>query len=263
MEKNRVIIVLIACILAFSIGYFLYGSLEGNKADDFKEKTIAEMLASKTYLFNTSITIKTDGTIQGFTVNTKDVISGNGAVDVPNKRMLLDVTIRSGGNNQALSKTQNSQVYFIGDKVYFTSNETIVEQQINDSELIWRERTQLKQLAEIFSKSEFKVTGEESIHGIQTSILTLYPEKTDLVKYIAEQSSVGGAPLEISESQLADLSEMVKDYSLTLWVGKQDYLPRRFIMKMSLASGEISRESEIVMDVWAYGSPIEINLPKV
>jgi outer membrane lipoprotein-sorting protein len=259
MEKNKTFGVFLLCVLAFLLGYFIFG-WSGTSAEKIKDKTLSRISDVKTYSFSTYITINTVGELQGFPVDMTDAISGEGAVDVPGKRMLFDVTINST-SDKTLVSGKNMKVYFIDDKVYFQSNGTTVDEKISDADVIWKKRTQLKQQAEILSKSEVKLLKEEKTGDSETYVLGLYPKKEELVGYIAEQASVGGTPLSVSDAQIANLSGMVKEFSIILWVGKDDFLPRKFRMSMNLSSGKLVRESETLMAMWGYDKPVAIDLP--
>jgi len=261
MEKQKVAGIFIICVVAFLAGYW---SLKGGgaSAEGVKEKTLASVEGVSTYLFSTDIVINTSGVVQGVPLDKLDAISGQGAVDVANKRMKFAVVVNTSVAGEVVVGNPEMTVYLIGDTVYFQSEGKTFQDSVPDAQLIWRDRTQVKQQAEILAKSEVTLLPEETVRGEQTYVLKLSPPKKDLVAYIAEQASVGGAPLEVSERQLTNLTGMVEDYSIFMWVGKRDYLPRKFTLQMTLKSGDLARNTLIRMEAWDYGKPVSIAAPE-
>lgn len=232
------------------------------KSDEIKEKTLSAVNSAQTYSFDTTILVKTSGVVQEIPVAITESIHGSGAVDNVNKKMFFDVSMNSTSPQSVGSSSQEMKVYLIGDVAYFTSQGSTVTEKVSDSEIIWSDRTHIKQQAKILSESKARVLSQEEVGGVPAYVLQLTPDKEELVRYIAEQSSVAGAPLAVSDSQVANLSGMVEDFSIVLWVGKEDYLPRKFKLYMSLKSGQLSRDTTIVMYMWDYGKPVEIALPE-
>lgn len=258
MEKKGLIVLVLVLVVVFSLGFTVFQE-EDTSGETIKAKTISAINGVDTYKFSTEIEVGIQGEIQGIQVNKKDMITGSGAVDVPAKKMLFDVKVESTPSIEGAG--QEMKVYFVGDKVFFQSGESVVVEDIPDADIIWSQRTQLKQQNQILAKSPVRLVGEETINGKDTYVLELSPERKDLVRYIAEQASVGGAPLQVSESRVSDLTGMVDDASISIWVGKSDFLPAKFRLYMRLSSEDIERVTEIVMFTWGYGEPVDITLP--
>ena len=260
MEKKGVIVLLFVLVVVFSLGFTLFqgGDTSG---ETIKAKTISAINGVDTYRFSTEIEVGIQGEIQGVQVNKKDKITGSGAVDVPAKKMLFDVKVESTPAIDGAG--QKMKAFFVGNKVFFQSGESVVVEDIPDADIIWSQRTQLKQQSQILAKSAVKLIGEENINGKDTYVLELSPERKDLVRYIAEQASVSGAPLQVSESRVSDLTGMVDDASISIWIGKEDYLPAKFSLYMRLSSEDIERVTEIVMFTWDYGEPVDTTSPEI
>jgi hypothetical protein len=261
MEKQKLVGIILVCVVAFLAGYWYMGG-RSLSAEKIKEKTLAGVDDVETYKFSTDITVNTTGELQGVPVDKLDVIAGRGSVDVKGRHMLFDVSVNSSLAGDLILRDQKMTVYLINNLVYFKSDGGTIKDIIPDSDLIWRDRTQVKQQARILAKSSVELVSEDAVRGEKTYVLRLTPPKKELVAYIAEQASVGGAPLTVSESQLTNLTGMVEDYSILLWVGKKDFLPRKFSLRMLLSSEELSRDTEVVMDTWDYGKPVEIKAPQ-
>ncbi|MFH1789169.1 MAG: hypothetical protein ABH834_07295 [Candidatus Altiarchaeota archaeon] len=260
MEKRGYIVFLVVLLFVFSLGFFMFHGADAS-AEEIKAGVLAAVDGVDTYRFSTDVKVGVDGQVEGVSVSKLDVIEGSGAVDVSGRRMLFDVNVKStpsvGGVGQSM------KVYFVGDRVFFQSGDSIVVESISDSDVIWGERTQLKQQAQILSRSSVRLVGEESVDGVDAYVLELSPGREDLVRYIAGQASVGGAPLEVSDSRVSDLTGMVDETSISMWVGKADFLPVKFRLYMRLSSGDIVRVTDIVMYTWGYGENVDIVSPSI
>lgn len=249
--------------LVFSSGCLNLGDDENEDNADVGAEIISAINEVETYKFISQITISTKGAVGDVPVELKDVISGTGAVDSPRKHMFFDVKV-SSESSQAVAPTENTmKVYFIDDTAVFVTDNGSVQEKIPDSRLIWEGRTQLKQQAEILSVSNVTVEGTEKLKGTSTRVLSLNPPIKDLVTYLSQQASIGGAPLQISDERIDDLTGMVDDVYIRMWVGETDNLPRKFAMQMTLSSDDLTRETTVIMEMWDYGVPLDVDFPNI
>jgi len=246
-ERRGVNKFLLAAVIVVIASLALF-SQEKSGAASVRDGMLAAVDEVESYRVNTSIKVTTAGVADGAPFAVTQVITGSGATDVAGKRMSMDMTLSQEGASESTS------LYVIDNKLYTQQAGVWLSQVVPESFGVWEKRYQIKQHARVLAGSEVSIIQETG----DVIVLDAVPDAELMAEFIAEQIN----PLGAAGQDIEALKDLIKGVSVRVWVGKADLLPRRFEMKTVVEVRGVSRETDIVMDVWDYNTDLSITLPE-
>jgi len=256
VKQKEAIILLAAVVLLGAV----YVNMKGDSTSANMVNLISAAVEStSSYRVETNVVVETEGTSMGIPIVEQEVMHGVGETDIGNRRMHMEVELNTS-RMQAPPVRQKMDIYLIDDlmKVYIDGNHTVRKV---PGEEIWRNRAQIQQQVSVMEGAVVSVVGEEEVSGVSCYVLDVEPDKRRMMDFLIEQSGVRLDFKRLDDKQVKEMVDLIEDVSITQWVGKQDYLPRRFKLALSLDTGEIVRRNSIDMRMWDYGKEFEIELP--
>lgn len=220
--------------------------------DSVRDRMVDAVDGVNSYRFTNEIAITTEGTLEGNLVNYVQNIKGDGAIDIASRRMSMNIEIFN------LNKTEKMDVYFIGNTAYVSTKEGVSRQEVPLDDA-WETKTQIKQQSGLLKEAEVEVLREDVMDGREVYVLRAKPEIEKLIRYMAQQSV--SMPV-ISDDELDKRIKMVKSIEILQWVDKKTFLPVRFEINVVMDTGDLRRETDIVMTIGNYNEQFTIELPE-
>ncbi|MFH0859982.1 MAG: hypothetical protein V1921_02165 [Candidatus Altiarchaeota archaeon] len=226
-------------------------------AEKLRNAMVSAVDSARTYKIEQEISVFMSGEVEGSSVQTSQSVVGQGATDLANRRMYMDVTLNT--NTQSERDVQNISVYFIGDTTYVYSEGGVDKRVLDNSDIIWSKRTQIRQQADLMKNSKIELLPEDE--GMY--VIKVKPDAKKLVKYITDQSITGIDSPSLDDANVDALAGMMKRIEIFQWIGKNDNLPRKFTMNILLSGGGLERETNVTLRMYDYNIPVTIELPEL
>jgi len=114
----------------------------------------------------------------------------------------------------------------------------------------WESGSGLARQREILETGEASVTGNATVDGVETTVLTLEPEPKELKKLLSQQGTSGN---------LGDVS--IDDVTYKLYISKETDRPRKVEMDMDMKVQGQSATANATITFSNYGEPVNVEIP--
>jgi len=195
--------------------------------------------------------------------------TGNGAVDLVNRKLMMEMT--SAGNSGGIETESTLSYYFVDYVMYmkmdFMGTEQWIKMDFSEMDIpwntYWKNYDQMEMLTAVLEISDVERLDDEVVNGVDCYGLKIVPDVDRLVEILMSQlGSVTGMP------QGMQLSDTVKDFTLTFWISKDT----NFIMKayeyisVDTSSFQYSASMDMNVEVTImfteYNDAVNIELPE-
>lgn len=217
----------------------------GLTAEQIRDKSVEAMDNVHSYAFDMGIKMSVE---EGQGVTAMDM-TGNGRVDIKNKRMYSKIDVGM------LGMTMSTETYLIDNMQYimlptmgWVKNETEAD--------IWETQDFVKSQRDLMKDIEVKLCGSENVNGVDCYILEMKPDKDEILQLLGQQMG------DISGISSTEMSEMIKSIELKEWIAKDTFLVRRTVTDMQMETEGKTLNIEVTLNVYDYNKAMNIELPE-
>jgi len=229
--------------------------------DDLQTRLIAANADIDTYTM--TVTTDADMTMNmlGQDMEIQTTANMDGAIDRPNKKLSMVGTTSTGGSG--MNMEIESAVYIIGNEMYMKTFNTWLKMSYDID--LWNQQDQIQQTIDLIKSGSVVMNGEETIEGKTFYKVTVTPDMAKVAEMMLKQQQQNDL---LGED--FNLADMVKEFTQTIWVNKQNYIVERSSthMVMEITTGEGEETSTIFMDMTVdtvidnINKPVSIVLPE-
>ncbi|XVH33312.1 hypothetical protein ACNS7O_14995 (plasmid) [Haloferacaceae archaeon DSL9] len=167
--------------------------------------------------------------------------NGSGSIDVANERAMETQTITT--DFDGIQSEQELSTYVVNDTIYmsglFGPESEWVQMNLSDDEMTgemdFELFDQLAQYQALASVSDVEVTGEETVDGTETTVVTFAPNWEEYVAMVEEDLATNGdatglaaEDAEMNEDELEEFSDAF-DVTITMWIDEETGLPVKVV----------------------------------
>ncbi|MFC2154003.1 DUF6612 family protein [Candidatus Altiarchaeota archaeon] len=228
--------------------------------EEIRDRTLEAVMNVSSYSFDMSMQMDVRGVRNGSEANSTLGIFGSGEVDVANQKSRLSLEMTNPQIPGGTPEGVNTTIFFIKDKVYMKLFKTWIYQKLENAEDVWEQQNQVRSQSRLLRDAELVVLPDEILGGEDTYVLKVTPDKIKVLRYMAEQSKTPELS-SLTEDELANMSQNLKEFSVTQWIRKTDYLPLRFNTILVLASENSTVTMHMDMNVSDYDQLFIIEPP--
>jgi len=231
-------------------------SSDSVSAAEIKISTLNSSLDINSYSFSMDMAMTTN------TDESKTTISTNakGAVDVFNHKLMMEIS-----TSISSSLEMHLLYYLVDDSMFIKINSFGSEQwmKMNFSEfnISWDLFDQMNMQLDLLEFAEVEKIGNDVINNENCYVLKITPDIDKLYNILMNQQG-----LNIGVFQNFSLSDMVKDFSLKLWISMENnYILKAYeymSIEMTLFDYSSSMTIEINIEFNDYNKPVDIELPE-
>ncbi|HID44052.1 MAG TPA: hypothetical protein EYP30_09855 [Archaeoglobaceae archaeon] len=259
--------------------------VSGCSQEELSQEELKQMITETaekvdTYKLDMNMEMKTVMSNETESIEMTTFISGNGAVDQENRKMMMKLTTSLSGLEEKESFETEMEMYYIESEMYMKMDMGVPEfparwMKMKMPEENWESQNQLDQQLELLNVSEIEILGSEEIDGIECYVLKITPDMEKLWEVITNRPGINEQMKELNDF---DLGDIVKETYVKYWITKDTKFPIKTLtrMKMELTpeimstsdanvSGfqpSMTMDSEIEIKYYDYNEPVEIELPE-
>jgi len=185
--------------------------------------------------------------------------NANGAVDVLNNKLMMDMSTTIPGS------TNMNMLYYIVEEVvfikmdYFGSDQWM-QMNFSDYNISWDTYDQMNMQIDLLDYGEVERLDDEVINNIDCYVLKIIPDFEKLYEILMNQQGLStGIP------QDTYFSEMIDEFSLKIWISKDNNLIikayEHMSMDLNLFGYSYSMSLEMDIRFFEYNEPVLIELP--
>lgn len=274
MASMPLALLLAGSLTACTVGGVVDPSLPS--AQEIIGAVVESMSDMRTYQFESSMIMSATGEADGESFEMTTDMTLSGAVDIENRQMGAEITMGAEMPGQG-DMDMGMAVYIVGDTVYtkmdfFGFDDMWMKTEMTDA--AWDEMSQMVEMiepyVELLEAAQVRVTGIEKVAGVDCYVLEVNPDMDQLWQLAMRQ-------VEMTETEMPApaedfISEMFRDFSVTLWVSKDTFFITRVVIDMSVeltpeAMGFPDEDGVLRMDILMYllahdyNQPVSIILP--
>jgi hypothetical protein len=183
--------------------------------------------------------------------------------DVAAKKMFMDMIGNTSGMGESAATAQ--QIYLIGDTIYMKSADaqsglnpnTWYKQVLPAAEQqeMWTTQDVGDQFQILLDMAAAQVLGSEVINGVDCYKLKVTPTAEKLLAYLAASGS------DVADMGIANPAQAFKQFDVTFWVNKSNYLPAKMDMTMAIDAQGMVLNMTINATYDRVNQPVTITLP--
>ena len=245
-------------------------------AREIIDAVVESMSDINTYQFesNTAMTMNVEVDSESYEMTMDMAFCG--VVDTENRQMGAEMTMGMGMTGQEYTD-MGMAMYVVDDTVYmnmdfFGFEDTWMKTDVTDE--AWGEMSQMVELVEpyveLLEAAQVRVTGIEEVAGMDCYVLEVTPDMDQLWQLAMQQAEM--TDMEMLAPAEDIISDMFRDFSVTLWVSQDTFFVTRVIADMSVEMtpedmGFPDEDGVCQMDIVMYmlvhdcNQPVSIILP--
>jgi len=246
------------CLVLISVTTALSGCIGSDNvsAAEIKMSTINTSLDIYSYSFSMDMTITTNTDESKTTMSTNAI----GAVDVLNNKLMMEIS------SVISSSLEMNLLYYLIDDVMFIKmdyfgSEQWIKMNFSDFNISWDSFDQMHMQVDLLDYGEVERLGDEFINNEDCYVLKITPDIDKLYDILMSQQG-----LNIGIFQNFSLSDMFKDFTLKIWISKENnYILKAYeymVIEMTLFEYSSSMTFEINIEFNDYNKPVTIELPE-
>jgi D-alanyl-D-alanine dipeptidase len=206
-------------------------------ADSLQDNVTAAMEDVETATFTMNMSMDTANQDQSISMN------GNGAMDVPNRKMRMDLRMQAG---QSLEVTQ----YVVGDTVYMNAGGEWITQNMTGQN-IWEQNTnQLAMQQQVMENASVEVTGSATVDGNDVWVVSVQPDPEDIRALVSQQTTQ-------SMPENVDFQNL----TVTQYVDAETSHVRKLEMSVTMTVQGEEATMDMTMTFDSFNEPVTIELP--
>jgi len=230
-------------------------SSDNVSASDVKLYTLQSSTDVKSYEFSLDMTMKTNNGTSPLTMSS----TANGAVDVINHRFMMEMS-----SSFSIIMEMNFLYYIIDDVIFmkmdYLGNDQWIKMDFSEFNVSWDSYDQMQMQIDLLEYSEVKRLNDGAVNNIDCYVLEIQPDISKLYEIIMCQNGLSAGMLQIS-----NLSDMIKEFSIKIWISKETNLIMKahesMIMDMTLNGYTTSTIMQLTILFTNYNKEISIELP--
>lgn len=211
-------------------------------------------VVSYNFIMNMDISMNSGGTETSMEANV------NGAVDILNHKLMMEMS-----TDLSASMDMNILYYIINETIFIKMDNSGTEQwmkmHFSESNITWNSFDQMYMQIDLLDLGEVERLDDEKVDNENCYVLKITPDIDKLYETIMSQQG-----LSLGMAQSYDITDMMKEISLVLWISKDS----NFIMKayeymsmeMNLFEFQTDMSIGLTIKFTNYNEPVNIELPE-
>lgn len=254
--------VMVLIVLVFISGRIFS---EGVSAEEIKADTLAAVEGGDitSYRFSIDMTMTTVIEYEEWASSMDMAITGEGAVDLTNKLISMDVSSTSSG---ILVMEVEFEYYIVDDEMYmkmdFQGSEQWIKMELSEYAISWDSYDQMGEQAELLETAGVERLDDEVVNGVDCYVLNIIPDLGEYYEMMMNQQDLGSGS--ITDSEIIDISDLITGFSIKMWIDKDtDFMMKldvQMAMDISYEGTSSSTDMEMIMLFTDYNVPVEIVL---
>ena len=204
-----------------------------------------------------------------------DIIADSHIIyDVVNEEMEMTMEYDISSDDEDITMKMEMAIYLVGDMLYAMMDVPFAPGEWTKSPVpdgYWEEMDYLEIQMNLFEASGIEVLGKERKENVECYVVQMKPDISQLFELIMGQTTV---PLgQLSASDFDMISEMFQNYSVKMWIDKEEYLivyaeiqmyieATPELMGMYDEEGMVSINATMDMRSYDYDLPVAITVPE-
>lgn len=256
---NAAIVAAVAVVVVVAASITLLPRVEPVNLEELKSSLVNSLSGVETMRQETHMTVSTGGAQYVVEMSLVELIDYRG------QEASFNVTMTVKNTPMATPVNTTIYLYYVNKTVYFA-------QEIPGAPLTWYKQVAPEELwSQLFTNpanitsmflnaSDLEYLGMDVVNSVECFVVDVKPRMSELVNMT---SLILGPQLTGTLRQLGveDLSELIKDLDIKMWISKSDYLPLKQVVSMTMSimnmDFQVSGET-----THSYNLPVSISLPE-
>lgn len=207
-------------------------------SEELQEKFIEANSNIKSYTFDMDMDMNMKMDVEGKMTDVISSMKSNGRISQEDKKMALKAVITSQA--EGINMDMDMEMYMANNMMYTKTMGAWFKSEFNQD--VWNQQDQVKQFIELVKTGNVERLSDEG----QFHVIKVEPDMKKFAELMLEQQSQE-IPLE------QDLSDMIKKYSVTIWIDKNSYVMKKSKVDMKMvitpeAMGSSQADGSMEMD---------------
>ena len=268
---------ILAISLLFLVVVLAFSACEGGLsplAQEITDGAVQALDSIISYRFELTSTMDLTGEIEGEATEGELTIFQTSELDLANHKMHnLQTMVSAMTGTRDINTT--TETYIIDNTVYAVSDSSypdITWTKTEIAEELWEQLNQINFELDILEAStKVKVTGSETVDGVDCYVLEITPSEEHLWQLLIQQMGMASdTSTDVSEELL---DELFHNYTAKQWIAKDSYFLIKMEVEMSVtlppeltgnpdAEGETNIDTKLTVMTYDYNQPLSIELPQ-
>lgn len=254
--KTKVFLAIVISIL--SVVSILSGCVSSDNvsASEIKIFTLQSYLDINSYEFSLDMTMNTGPVASMMSM----VSTANGVVDVVNRRFMMEMS-----SSFSMLMEMNFLYYIVDDMIFmkmdYFGTEQWMKMDYSEFNVSWNSYDQMQMQVDLLEYGEVERLDDEIVNNNDCYVLKILPNVDKLFEIMMNQNGLSAGMLQIS-----NLSNMLNDFSIKIWISKETNLIMKayeyMTMDMDLYEYSTSTSMEITILFTNYNKTLNIELPE-
>ncbi len=225
----------------------------------------------RTCRFDMDMTMNMTGEAEGEAVDANADMNSSGTLDIENNQMRMDMTMNMAMTGEDEIE-MGIEMYLVDNMIYMMMDIPAMGPMWMKSEMptgYWEQMNQIEPQIELLEAAEVKVTGSETVGGIDCYVVEITPDMEQLWQIAMQQTELAEGIPDIDEEFL---DEVFRSYSVKQWIAKDTYFLAKAEIELDMEltpeamgypeeEGEMTLEVSIILVAYDYNQPVSIELP--
>lgn len=184
---------------------------------EIQEKLITANFGLNSYSVN--IILKMNSSYQMLGKNTMVIseMSSTGDIDRINKKMNINNIIKSEA--LGMKNEMNMDMIVFDNRFYTKVLGSWVKMELDND--IWKQQDQIAQIIDLIKSGRVQRLSDDSFNGNSYYIIKVFPDLNTVAEFALKNQQQNSL---IKSEKNMDFADMIKSYSLTLWVNKKTFI---------------------------------------
>ena len=256
---NAAIVAAVAVVVVVAASITLLPRVEPVDLEELKSSLVNSLSGVETMRQEAHMTVSTGGAQYIVEMSLVELIDYRG------QKASFNVTMTVKSTPIATPVNTTIYLYYVNKTVYFA-------QEIPGAPLTWYKQVAPEELwSQLFTNpanitsmflnaSDLEYLGVDVVNGVECFVVDVKPRMSELVNMT---SLILGPQLTGTLRQLGveDLSELIKDLDIKMWISKSEHLPLKQVMSMTM--NIMNMNFQVSAEITSsYNLPISISLPE-
>ena len=227
-------------------------------SEELQEKFIEANSNIKTYTFDMNMDMNMKMDVMGKLTDVSSKMVSDGRINQEDKKMALKAIISSVA--EGINMDVDMEIYMADDMMYTKTMGAWYKSEFDQN--VWNQQDQLKRFVELIKSGNIEPLGDEG----QFRVIKVEPDMKKFSELMLEQQSQAASLAQM------DMSDMIKKYSVTVWINKRTYRMEKSKVEMKMVitpeamglsqtDGDMEMDTVTEMTISNINEPVEIDIP--
>lgn len=213
--KKTILLIIIASIV-------ISGCTEILSEDELKQKIINANTNMESYTAEIQMTMNIKTSVMGNKININTITNSKGDIDRKNKK----AKIKSSTESKEIGLNTQTESYIDNNFVYVKSSDVWVKMNLEDD--LWTRQDQVEQVTTLMQTGTIMRLNDEKKDGKAYYLVKITPDLKKMFEVSLKQENF------FAKYEKMNYEDMVKSYSMTIWVNKDTHIIERTRIEMTL-----------------------------